>query len=341
MNGSVAFNTTLSDIYHSYDPSANINVHSGRLDFYASVWASPGGDTKAISNENTIYSGSNKGLTAHSVNRNDDESYGVNAGSIFELDEKNSIGAEFSYWRGKSGGPNQTSTDLSDGSEVVNTRSIFDSHSLNNTYAVTFNYIHKLDTPRLDPQAAGRLHPPQLRLGERQLEPHHHGQLLRRLALPRQRHEHLRRGNGYARPRKELLAPLDAEGRCQVHLQRHAQHRPLRIPEGRRLAAQRQPELHDQLHRKHRGSLRHRLGPARTLEPGGRSARRVHPHLRQGQRRQAGLLLALPQRQHLLRPFAGEGLLADPAVCPHDRAPALLVPQPAADADLRLHLSDR
>lgn len=125
MNGSVAFNTTLSDIYHSYDPSANINVHSGRLDFYASVWASPGGDTKTISNENTIYSGSNKGLTAHSVNRNDDESYGVNAGSIFELDEKNSIGAEFSYWRGKSGGPNQTSTDLSDGSEVVNTRSIF------------------------------------------------------------------------------------------------------------------------------------------------------------------------------------------------------------------------
>lgn len=146
MNGSVAFNTTLSDIYHSYDPSANINVHSGRLDFYASVWASPGGDTKTISNENTIYSGSNKRLTAHSINRNDDESYGVNAGSIFELDQKNSIGAEFSYWRGKSGGPNQTSTDLSDGSEVVNTRSIFNSHSLNNTYAVTFNYIHKLDT---------------------------------------------------------------------------------------------------------------------------------------------------------------------------------------------------
>lgn len=145
MNGSVAFNTTLSDIYHTYDPSANINLHSGKVDFYSSIWGSLG-NQRMITHENTRYNASGKSLQAISNARHNQRNYGINAGGLFEINPKNSLGAEFSYWRGKSGGPNQTSTDLSDGSEVVNTRSIFDSHSLNNTYAVTFNYIHKLDT---------------------------------------------------------------------------------------------------------------------------------------------------------------------------------------------------
>ena len=146
MNGSVAFNTTLSEYIHSYDPSANINLHSGRVDLYASLWASPGGDSKTISNEKTVYNASKKSLTAHSTNNNRDNNFGFNAGSVFEIDPKNSIGAEFSLWRGKSWGPNETSTDLGNDNETVNTRSIFDSHSLNRNYTVTFNYIHKLDT---------------------------------------------------------------------------------------------------------------------------------------------------------------------------------------------------
>ena len=38
VNGSVAFNTTQGEIVHRYNPSANINLHSGRVDFYASAW---------------------------------------------------------------------------------------------------------------------------------------------------------------------------------------------------------------------------------------------------------------------------------------------------------------
>ena len=145
MNGSVAFNTSQSRYIHTYDPSANINLHSGKVDFYSSIWGSLG-NQRMITHENTRYNASGKSLQAISNARHNQRNYGINAGGLFEINPKNSLGAEFSYWRGKSGGPNQTSTDLSDGSEVVNTRSIFDSHSLNNTYAVTFNYIHKLDT---------------------------------------------------------------------------------------------------------------------------------------------------------------------------------------------------
>lgn len=145
LNGSVAFNTSQSRYIHTYDPSANINLHSGKVDFYSSIWGSLG-NQRMITHENTRYNASGKSLQAISNARHNQRNYGINAGGLFEINPKNSLGAEFSYWRGKSGGPNQTSTDLSDGSEVVNTRSIFDSHSLNNTYAVTFNYIHKLDT---------------------------------------------------------------------------------------------------------------------------------------------------------------------------------------------------
>ena len=145
LNGSVALNTSQSELIGTYSPSANINIHSGRFDFYASAWGYLGG-SKTLSDENTVYNSSNKGLTTHSSNRSQDRNFGINAGSVFEIDEKNSIGAEFEYWRSKSWGPNKTSTDLDDGNAVVNTQSIFDNHNLGSNYAVTFNYIHKLDT---------------------------------------------------------------------------------------------------------------------------------------------------------------------------------------------------
>lgn len=106
------------------------------------------------------------------------------------------------------------------------------------------------------------------------------------------------------------------------------------------MGVQRQPELHDQLYGEHRGGLRHRLGQPRALEPRGRAEGRIHPHPGQGRRHLAELLQPLPQRERLLCPDQRRGLLAHRPVCPHDRAPALLEPQPAAVPDLGLHLPD-
>ena len=107
------------------------------------------------------------------------------------------------------------------------------------------------------------------------------------------------------------------------------------------MVAQRRPELHDQLHGEHRRGVRHRVGQSRTLELGGGSARRVHPHRRQRTRHRAELLQSVPQRQRLLCAGQGRVLFADRAVCTHDRAAAVLDPQSAAVPDFRLHLSDR
>ncbi len=145
LNGSVAFNSTQSYYIHSYDPSANINLHSGKVDFYASIWGSLS-DSKTISDENTRYLASDKALTARSSDIDRNRNYGINAGSVLEIDPRNSIGAELSFWHNRTSGPTDTSTDLDDGAAVVNTRSRFDNLGRWDNYSATFNYIHKLDT---------------------------------------------------------------------------------------------------------------------------------------------------------------------------------------------------
>lgn len=91
---------------------------------------------------------------------------------------------------------------------------------------------------RVDAQAAGRLHAPRNGGRQRQFQPHHLPHHGRRLDLPRQLVEPLRHHDRHAGPRQEILAPLVAARRRQVHLQRHAQRRALRIREGRRVGAQ-------------------------------------------------------------------------------------------------------
>ncbi len=145
LNGSVAFSTSQSDYTNTYNPSANINLHSGRIDVYASAWGFLGKNTM-LSDENTAYNATDKSLKARSEATSNRRNYGINAGSVFEIDDKNSLGAEFEYWRNGSWGPTDTSTDLGDELLTTNTRSRFDNHDYGNNYTATFNYIHKLDT---------------------------------------------------------------------------------------------------------------------------------------------------------------------------------------------------
>ena len=145
LNGSVAFNTSQSRYIHTYAPSANINLHSGKVDFYSSIWGSLG-NQRMITHENTRYNASGKSLQAISNARHNQRNYGINAGGLFEINPKNSLGAELSVWHNGSWGPTSTSTDLMDQQAAVNTRSRFDNHDRGNNYTATFNYILKLDT---------------------------------------------------------------------------------------------------------------------------------------------------------------------------------------------------
>ena len=42
LDGSLSMRTTQNARHHFYTPSGNINIHTGRLDLYASAWADLG-----------------------------------------------------------------------------------------------------------------------------------------------------------------------------------------------------------------------------------------------------------------------------------------------------------
>ena len=109
VNGSVAFNTTQGEIVHRYNPSANINLHSGRVDFYASAWGSFGKD-ETTTGEQTRYEAADKELNAHSSMKGRNRSLGASAGTVTRTD------------------------------------SHFDKLDIRNNYSATFNYIRKIDT---------------------------------------------------------------------------------------------------------------------------------------------------------------------------------------------------
>ena len=145
VNGSVAFNTTQGEIVHRYNPSANINLHSGRVDFYASAWGSFGKD-ETTTGEQTRYEAADKELNAHSSMKGRNRSLGASAGAVVEIDGRNSVGAEFEYWRNRNGEPNDTYTDFRNAGTVTRTDSHFDKLDIRNNYSATFNYIRKIDT---------------------------------------------------------------------------------------------------------------------------------------------------------------------------------------------------
>ncbi|WP_418426324.1 outer membrane beta-barrel protein [Alistipes sp.] len=145
IDGSVSFNTSQAEIVNKYNPSANINIHSGRTDFYASAWGSFGGD-KTTTDEQTRYDAADKALNAHSEMKGRNRSFGASAGTVFEINPRHSVGAEFEYWRNRDGEPNDSYTDFRDGGTVTRTDSYFDKLDRRNNYSATFNYIWKIDT---------------------------------------------------------------------------------------------------------------------------------------------------------------------------------------------------
>lgn len=145
LEGSLSMRTTQSGRTHYYAPNGNINIHTGRLDLYASAWGFLGQD-RQISDEQTRYTTGDAHLSAHSQMRQRDRNFGGSVGSVFEINPKHSVGAEFEYWRNREKGPNNTYTDLTTGGGTTRTDSRYGARNIRDNYSATFNYIWKIDT---------------------------------------------------------------------------------------------------------------------------------------------------------------------------------------------------
>lgn len=145
MEGSVSISGDYSKYRHTYNPSGNINYHSGKLDLFASGWGWLGrNDTET--NEQTHYDAGTPQLSAHSDMTSKNYNGGVSIGGVYELNNNHSIGAEFGYIHIGGNGPNDSSTDLVSEGVTTHTVSRYDTREARNNYEATFNYIWKIDT---------------------------------------------------------------------------------------------------------------------------------------------------------------------------------------------------
>lgn len=145
LDGSLALSTTQNGRTHSYSPSGNINVHSGRLDLYASLWGYLSRD-KILTDEHTRYTSGDSELTSHSQLNERDNNIGGSIGAVCEIAPRHSVGAEFEYWSNNEKGPNDTYTDFATGAATTRTESRYRTAVRRNNYSATFNYIYKIDT---------------------------------------------------------------------------------------------------------------------------------------------------------------------------------------------------
>lgn len=145
LNGSVSMTTRQSDIQSAWAPNANINIHSGKLDFYASAWGYID-HTNNSSDERTLYQTRDASLIAHSDMTEKSRNFGGKAGAIYEINAKHSVGLEAEYYRDNEPSTNDSYTDLSSSEGVTRTDSWFQQHGINTTFSTSANYIWRIDT---------------------------------------------------------------------------------------------------------------------------------------------------------------------------------------------------
>lgn len=144
VQGSVSMRTQQSDIVHVYYPGANVAAHTGKWDFNASAWGSLGNSTMRTS-ERTDYTLSNKQLAARSEDASDDRNGGATLGAIVSINDRHSLGAEFSYLHLNTQNETEGTTDLTAESRT-NTASRYIGSDITDGYEGTFNYVWKIDT---------------------------------------------------------------------------------------------------------------------------------------------------------------------------------------------------
>ncbi len=130
---------------YSYAPNFNFNYNRGKLNVYSngSYYDS---EYKAVLKETTDYSGG-ANIESSSNNNSRYNATGGMLGAVYDLDERNSVGAEYSIWKML---PTTDETVSRSTYTVGNTAVRNDSHyselSSRLNHSLTLNYIRKIDT---------------------------------------------------------------------------------------------------------------------------------------------------------------------------------------------------
>lgn len=147
INGNIALRTTHGNYYEQYRPSATLNALVGKWTWNTSFSGSIPVKSKGDMMENRFYPDRKDDyFQARTDMDNDPSSYMGRLGGIFEIDHRNSLGAELSYWSNKDKTLSRTeTTGFLNGSDI-NSLSNYNQKEKDKNFSATVNYIYQLDT---------------------------------------------------------------------------------------------------------------------------------------------------------------------------------------------------
>lgn len=143
--GSVQTSTTHNKYGTHWGPSANIALHSGKMDLNAATWL---GDRKAEAHaeERTTYHTSGAQLESQSHLDDKHQNYGGRLDAVYELAKNHSIGFGGRFTESKDNELNNSSSILRNDEFNKKTESKFTGKDAQTDLTGTFNYIWKIDT---------------------------------------------------------------------------------------------------------------------------------------------------------------------------------------------------
>ncbi|MEG2219639.1 MAG: outer membrane beta-barrel family protein [Muribaculaceae bacterium] len=147
MMGSAGLNTKFGKDQISLNPHARLNYNFGKWAINASTWWSY--DPRSIwrATESTEYSAINSKLFSNSENKNNGSVYGgITFGAFYDIDKKNTVGAEVEYTLDNEKNILTTNSDFHTQSVIRSTLSNYNTKNASGNINARFNYIHKIDT---------------------------------------------------------------------------------------------------------------------------------------------------------------------------------------------------
>lgn len=147
LSGNAMVQTTQNKDYTYYKPSANLNALIGKWTLNAAASGDITSKNKSNMQESRSYPGVDSPFfqSGSVINRKPKSAMG-RLGTVYEINNRNSLGAELEWWAKETKAPSFSETTGKIGNDLLHSISHYEEKEKDRNVSATFNYIYKVDT---------------------------------------------------------------------------------------------------------------------------------------------------------------------------------------------------
>lgn len=147
INGSLNLQSSQGKYYQNYRPSASINALTGRWALSGAIIGEISPKNKNKMNEHRIYKkNEDMFFDSYSSMNKKPKSATARFGAIYDIDKRNSIGAELEIWSKKVNNPSYSETTGKTDNLTVHSTSVYQQIEKDRNGSLTMNFNHRIDT---------------------------------------------------------------------------------------------------------------------------------------------------------------------------------------------------